>query len=119
MCELFFSFMCVRVEPWPEIFYALVLLPQSMQGKAAGQHGYCDHCVWFKKELKKFQTSASRVELMDKYAKHLLQNWRDRQFDSSLHAQSCQTRESILAGTPLSSMSHSVPGQLLLHMSFV
>ena len=46
--------MCVRVEPWPEIFYALVLLPQSMQGKAAGQHGYCDHCVWFKKELKKF-----------------------------------------------------------------
>ena len=81
-----------------------------MQGKAAGQHGYCDHCVWFKKELKKIQTSASRVELMDKYAKHLLQNWRDRQFDSSLHAQACQTRESILAGTPLSSMSHSVPG---------
>lgn len=83
----------------------------SKRGKAAGQHGLCDHCVWYKLELKKFQTSASRVELMDKYSKHLLQNWRDRQFDSSLHAQSCQTRESLLAGTPLSSMSHSVPGR--------
>ena len=77
--------------------------------KAAGQHGLCDHCMFFKSELKKFHTSETRANILDQYAKHLLQNYRDRQFDAALHSQACQTRADSLSGNQMSSMSHSAP----------
>lgn len=77
--------------------------------KAAGQHGLCDTCSWFKAALRKHQTSKTRIDLVEQFAKHLLQVWRDRQFEASLHHQACQTRCAMLEGTHASSLSNGVP----------
>eukprot|EP00435_Cladocopium_sp_Y103_P069680 s586_g33.t1 len=45
---------------------------------------------------------------MEEYACHLLRNWRDRQVDAAWHAQAGQTRQAMLAGSPLSALHHSV-----------
>ena len=76
--------------------------------KSAGQHGLCDQCQHFKKELKRHLSIADRTWCMEEYAAHLLRNWRDRQVDSAWHAQAGQTRQAMLAGTPLSALHHSV-----------
>ncbi len=52
-------------------------------------------------------TSDARVNMLNRYAKHLLQNWKDRQFDSALHAQASQTRLAMLAGADVSAMSNA------------
>ncbi|MCG8533373.1 MAG: hypothetical protein MI749_22340 [Desulfovibrionales bacterium] len=76
--------------------------------KSAGQHGLCDSCCWYKTQLKKHCTSKERVAVMEQYAQHLLQVWRDRQMENALHAQACHTRQAILEGTHASTLSNSV-----------
>ena len=76
--------------------------------KAAGQHGLCDQCQHFKKELRRHLSIADRTWCMEEYASHLLRNWRDRQVDSAWHSQAGQTRQAMLAGSPLSALHHSV-----------
>ena len=44
----------------------------------------------------------------DAYAAHLLQNWKDRQFDSALHAMACQTRQAMIPGTDVAAIQQSV-----------
>eukprot|EP00435_Cladocopium_sp_Y103_P046320 s2528_g13.t1 len=76
--------------------------------KAAGQHGLCDQCQHFKKELKRNLSIADRTWCMEEYASHLLRNWRDRQVDAAWHGQAATTRQAMLAGSPLSALHHSV-----------
>ena len=72
-------------------------------------NGLCNSCCYYKKQLKCHLTADARVNMLNSYAKHLLQNWKDRQFDSALHAQACQTRLAMLAGADVSAMSHAEP----------
>ena len=76
--------------------------------KSAGQHGLCDQCCWFKKKLRARVTSEERVQVMDKYAHHLLQVWKDRQMEANLHAQACHTRKAIQEGSHSSTLANSV-----------
>ena len=57
--------------------------------KSAGQHGLCDQCQHFKKELKRRLSIADRTWCMEEYAAHLLRNWRDRQCRLDRHARQC------------------------------
>ena len=76
--------------------------------KSAGQHGLCDECLHFKRELRRGLPPILRTQCLEDYAAHLLRNWRDRQADAAWHAQSSQTRQLMLCGTPLGSQQHSV-----------
>lgn len=78
------------------------------QGKAQGQHGLCNSCCWCKKQLRCHLSCDARVNVMNQYAAHLLQNWKDRQFDSALHAMACQTRQAMIAGTDVAAIQQSV-----------
>ena len=76
--------------------------------KSAGQHGLCDHCVFYKTSLRKSTNSRERAILIEQYAGHLLQSWRDRAIDASWHAQACETRQATLLGSaPVGSLPHS------------
>ena len=76
--------------------------------KSTGQHGVCDECMWYKKQLQRHMGVAERNSTMEDYAGHLLRNWRDRQLDSNFHAQAGQTRAAMLSGTDLNLLQHSV-----------
>lgn len=76
--------------------------------KAAGQHGLCDQCMHYKRELRKQLPVRLRTQCMEDYASHLLRNWRDRQVDAAWHAQAGQTRQAMMSGIPLGELQHSV-----------
>ena len=77
--------------------------------KSAGQHGLCDSCLHYKRELKKQLHLAVRHQLLEEYSSHLLLNWRDRAADGAWHAQCVQTRQMLLAGrSSLQLMEQSV-----------
>ena len=65
-------------------------------------------CCWCKKQLRCHLSCDARVNVMNQYAAHLLQNWKDRQFDSALHAMACQTRQAMIAGTDVAAIQQSV-----------
>ena len=60
--------------------------------KSSGQHAVCDQCAWFKRELKRVKALHLRNRLIQEYAEHLLQNWRDRAADSAWTALAFETR---------------------------
>ena len=64
--------------------------------KSQGQHGNCDSCTWFKQQLRACHNLGQRAQLVEQYAEHLLQNWRDRQADAVFHAQSVQGRSAAM-----------------------
>lgn len=77
--------------------------------KSAGQHGLCDSCVHYKRELRKNLQATLRQQVVEEYAAHLLLNFRDRAADSAWHAQCVQTRQMLLAGkSTLQLMQQSV-----------
>ena len=60
--------------------------------KSSGQHAVCDQCTWYKRELKKVKALHLRSRVIQEYAEHLLQNWRDRAADSAWTALAFETR---------------------------
>ena len=67
--------------------------------KSSGQHAVCDQCVWFKRELKRVKALHLRGRLIEQYAEHLLQNWRDRAADAAWVSLAFETRTLSLSSS--------------------
>ena len=69
--------------------------------KSSGQHPNCDECVACKKKLAQRQTPEERQQTLERYTRHLLNQWLDRQVNRNLVTLAFNCSEAVRVGEKL------------------
>lgn len=76
--------------------------------KSGGEHAVCDECAMFKKTLRALSYPAERQTVMEKYSRHLMDQWLDRQVDANNTILSLQCRKALQSGFSFANLARNL-----------